>query len=215
MSLFDALDSTVADVFNQMESEMMADFNNDLADYNINKNRPSITALPFRSVPVKNIESLKKANTGFFGLKLFGAGRKDQFIASVEKGKTTCTEVLVLAGSSRIVDRSEEVPGNVTYKPFYKVADLNGVVIREDVPVLDDNYVLTLTYSTESAAKGTGCADTVDPNGYLHAYVLHYYLKDDQFYVLLSKEQFEDMALIGDDLGHYWHFVEDGVGYTW
>ena len=46
-------------------------------------------------------------------------------------------------------------------------------------------------------------------------YVLHYYLKDDQYYVALTKEEFEDLTLFVKFAGSRHHFVEDGVGYSW
>ncbi len=96
-----------------------------------------------------------------------------------------------------------------------KVADLNGNVIREDVSAIDDNYVITFAYNHGDSASDTGCPDKVNPGVYQHAYILHYYLKDEQFYVLITKEQFEDMPLLVKYAGTRWHFVEDGVGYKW
>ena len=44
---------------------------------------------------------------------------------------------------------------------------------------------------------------------------VHYYLKDNQYYVLLTKEQFDDMKVLMDHAGYYYLHLEDGVGYRW
>lgn len=214
MSLFDGLDNIVNNMYSQVEADMMSQVAVLLKEAQINQKRPSITSLPFAPVPVKNVENIKKTNTGFFGLKLFGGGKKDQFVASVESGRTTYAKVLVLAGNRRVVNEPDD-PVNNVYKSFYKLADLNGTVIREDVPEIDDEYNLALPYNVGNSEGATGSADVVDPKAYLHAIVVHYYLKDEQFYVLLTKEQFDDMTALGNNLGNYWHFAEDGVGYKW
>ncbi len=67
---------------------------------------------------------------------LLGGGTKKILAASIEEGKITYTEVLVLAKEKRVVDRDDDNPELNTLKYFYKVADLNGNVIREDVPAL-------------------------------------------------------------------------------
>lgn len=185
------------------------EFTKNMADYNVNQKRPSITTLSFSSVPESKVEEIKNVKTG-----LFSGGNKKKLMASILEGRTTYAEVLILAREDRIVDRSED-PRNNRHKFFYKVADIRGNVIREDVPGPDDRYAVTLELNGGNSASETGCADKVDPSGYMHAYVIHYYLKDDQYYVLLTKEQWEDMSIFVNNAGASWHFVEDGVGYKW
>lgn len=181
-----------------------------ISDYNINKNRPSVTTLEFHPVPAKKAEEIRNVRTG-----LFGGGTKKQLAASIDEGKTTFAEVLVLAKEKRVVDRSDDHPELNTLRYFYKVADLNGDVIREDVSAIADDYVINFECNNGDSATDTGSPDKVNPEAYTHAYILHYYLKDEQFYVLLTKEQFEDMPLLVKYAGTRWHFVEDGVGYKW
>lgn len=174
-----------------------------------NQKRPSVTSLNFVPVPPGKAEELKGVKVG-----LFGRGDKKKLIASIEAGKTTYAEVLVLARMNRIVDRSEDSRNN-TYMYFYKMADLQGNVLREDAPVMDDAFAVTFAYREGDSASETDCADVVDPDNYEHMILLHYYLGDDQYYVLLSKSQFEDIGLLAKYAGCRFHFVEDGVGYDW
>ena len=95
------------------------------------------------------------------------------------------------------------------------MADLNGNVIREDVPMIDDKYSIALEYNNGDSASQTGCADVVDPGSYRHMYLVCYYLGDDQHFVLLTKEQLEDMTLLMNNAGSRFLYTEDGVGYRW
>ena len=106
-------------------------------------------------------------------------------------------------------------PVNNTYEYYYRVADLKGNVMREDVPVIDDQYAVRLAYNSGNSSSDTGCAEVVDPRGYPHMFIVHYYLKDNQYYVLLTKEQFDDMKVLMDHAGYYYLHLEDGVGYRW
>ena len=55
----------------------------------------------------------------------------------------------------------------------------------------------------------------VDPGSYRHMYLVCYYLGDDQHFVLLSKEQLDDMTLLMNNAGSRFLYTEDGVGYRW
>ena len=55
----------------------------------------------------------------------------------------------------------------------------------------------------------------VDPGSYRHMYLVCYYLGDDQHFVLLTKEQLEDMTLLMNNAGSRFLYTEDGVGYRW
>jgi hypothetical protein len=207
MSLFDSFD----EMFAQVKGAAMK-------AYEENQKYQSVTSLTFKPVPAERAKALKAANTGLFGLGFLGGlfGRdKAKFIESIEQGRTVYTEVLVLAREHRVVDRSENDPEAVLYQYYYKVADLNGNVIREDVPMIDDKYSIALEYNNGDSASQTGCADVVDPGSYRHMYLVCYYLGDDQHFVLLSKEQLDDMTLLMNNAGSRFLYTEDGVGYRW
>ena len=198
-------------IFDQVVDGLVGDQISDtLKEYDLNKNRPSITSLNYVPLPAEKAEEIRNVKTG-----LFGGGVKKKLAASIEDGRTTYAEVLVLGREHRMVEKSENDPKFNTYRYFYKIADLNGVVIREDVAAIDDDHVIAFDYFDGNSASDTGCPDRVDPEIYIHMYMLHYYLKDDQYYVLLTKEQMEDMSLLIKHAGRRWHFVEDGVGYKW
>ena len=38
---------------------------------------------------------------------------------------------------------------------------------------------------------------------------------DDEHYVLLTREQFDDLSVLVKYAGSFWHYAEDGVGYRW
>ena len=65
------------------------------------------------------------------------------------------------------------------------------------------------------SASDTGCADKVDPGKYLHMFLLRYYLKDELYFVLLTRDQFENPAPLVKHAGSFWHRTEDGTGYRW
>ena len=198
-------------IFDQVVDGLVgAQISDTLKEYDINKNRPSITSLNFVPLPAGKAEEIRNIKTG-----LFGGGTKKKLAASIEEGRTTYAEVLVLARERRIVERSENDPKFNTYWYFYKIADLSGVTMREDVAAIDDDHVISFDYYDGNSASDTGCADKVNPEIYMHMYLLHYYLKDDQYYVLLTKEQMDDLSLLVHHAGNRWHFVEDGVGYKW
>lgn len=208
MGLFD-----IEGGFKMLENSMMEEFASAMEEYQENQKYPSITTLPFIPVPLTKAEELRKTKKGFFGWGLFG-GDKEAFIASIEEGRTTYAEVLVLARKYRIVKWADD-PVNNTYEYYYRVADLKGNVMREDVPVIDDQYAVRLAYNSGNSSSDTGCAEVVDPRGYPHMFIVHYYLKDDQYYVLLTKEQFDDMKVLMDHAGYYYLHLEDRVGYRW
>lgn len=208
MGLFD-----IESGFKMLENSMMEEFASAMEEYQENQKYPSITTLPFIPVPLTKAEELRKTKKGFFGWGLFG-GDKEAFIASIEEGRTTYAEVLVLARKYRIVKWADD-PVNNTYEYYYRVADLKGNVMREDVPVIDDQYAVRLAYNSGNSSSDTGCAEVVDPSRYPHMFIVHYYLKDDQYYVLLTKEQFDDMKVLMDHAGYYYLHLEDGVGYRW
>ncbi len=199
----------IDDVFSKIEDDMMRQMKGVIEEAGINQQRPSVTSLPFRPVPRERAEALRGAKTG-----LFGGGTKKKFIAAIEEGRTTYAEVLVLARFYRIVERSE-VPGNNLHMYFYKMADLSGRVIREDAPMPGEKYDFAFAHNGGDSDSETECADVVDPGAYRHMFLLHYYLKDDQYYVLLTRELFEDMSPLLKYAGDRFHFVEDGVGYYW
>ena len=200
---------------NNMLSDMFDEFvegaiSNALKEYEYNQRYPSVTSLNFVQLPSEKANELMGVKTG-----LFGRGTKKEFIKSVEDGSATYTEVVALARTYRVVDRSVRDSRFCTYKYFYKVADTEGNVIREDVPMIDDKYALTLELNGGNSSSATGNADKVDPNEYEHMYLLHYYIKDNQHYVLLTKEQFDDMSALVNNADSNYLFVEDGVGYEW
>ncbi len=204
-------DNFIDNIFNGFVDAYMGDeLSKALEEAKVNQHRKSITDISFAPVPTERTETLRSVKTGFFG-----GGTKKKLIDSFENGRTTYAEVLVLARCLRVTDRDDDDPGNNSYNYFYKVADLEGNVIREDVPALENEYAIGFSCNKGDSASETGSPDKVDPSNYLHMYVLHYYLKDDQYYVALTKEEFEDLTLFVKFAGSRHHFVEDGVGYSW
>ncbi len=196
--------------FNEIENGMVKEMDGYLKEYEINRKRPSIETLPFQPLPRSKAEDLKKAKVG-----LFGGGTRKKLIAGIEEGRTCYAEVLVIARANKIVDRSEVDPRNNIWRYHYKVADLNGVVMNEDVTMMDERYDISFKYNSGDSASETDCSDVVDPSAYQHMFILYYYLKDDQYCVLITKEQMEDLSVLVKWAGDRFHFTNDGVGYWW
>lgn len=186
-------------------------FSESMQEYEVNQKHPGIGTLTYTRVPVEKAEEIEKIKTG-----LFGGGTKKKLAASIREGRTVYTEVLALARTRKSVDRDpDRDPRFDRYEYFYKIATLDGAVIREDVPMMADECAIRFEYNNGDSASETGNADKVDPHGYLHMFLLRYYLKDDEHYVLLTREQFNDLSVLVKYAGSFWHYAEDGVGYRW
>ena len=173
-------------------------------EYLINQKYPSIESLSFSPLPPEVLEELRMAKTG-----LFGGRTKKKLIAGIEAGRTDYVEVLAIAKNKKWLDLGpERDPDNWNY--FYRVAALDGTVQREDIPAMGDRC------ANDDVFPGkTGCAEIVDPDGYPHMLILHYYLSENPFYVILSKEQFEHLETFVKCAGTYYHRLHDGLGYLW
>ncbi len=181
-----------------------------LAEYEVNKKRPSITSLEYTKVPIEKIEELKNTKVGF--LK---NGFKKKLIKAIADGQVEYAEVLAVARTNKIIDRSEN-PRNNTYVYYYKIADLNGRVIQHDLPMIDDYYSISLDYNENEPIEKIGDVDVVNPSNYQHMYVFHYCFDDDNNYVLLTKEQLNNLGILASrvPLGGFYHILGDGVGYN-
>ncbi len=198
-------------IFGKMVDNMFGDeIRGALKEAEENKDRPGVTTLSFVPIPSSRAEEIKKAKVG-----LFDIFKKKNLINSIEEGRTTYSEVLVLARCYKVIDRDEEDPRFSTYKYYYKIADPDGNVICEDVPVLDDEYAVSFELNNGDSASDTGCPDKVDPAGYEHMILINYYLKDSPYYVLVSKEQFNDLSVLARYAGCLYHYTREGVGYRW
>ncbi len=204
MGFFDYLDGLAKSVTDTVE--VLEKAKDQLKE---NEKFPSIYMLPLETVPAERADSLRDAKVG-----LFGGKDKKKFIESIEKGRTKYAEVLLLAREERVTERSENSE-NITRKYYYKIADLDGKVLREDVPAIDDEYAVALPYNEGRSASETGCADLVDPQNYPHMILLIYYLDDSDYCVLLTKEQFDDLTMMPKYAGSLYHRALGGLGYTW
>jgi hypothetical protein len=83
--------------------------------------------------------------------------------------------------------------------------------------MLDDMHSFNFQYDDGDSASDTGCADVVDPSNYQHLFLLQYYIEDDQNFVLLTKEQLEnlDEFVKQAPLFGYNHATSDGIGFKW
>ncbi len=78
MGTFD-LDGIFEKAFDKLVDDLLSGA---IGDYNINKNRPSVTTLEFRPVPAKKAEEIRNVKTG-----LLGGGTKKQLAASIDGRK--------------------------------------------------------------------------------------------------------------------------------
>ena len=182
-----------------------------MRDNKINQKRPGIETLTFMRFPAGKAEEVRKIKTG-----LFGGGTKKKLADSIEDGRTTYAEVLAVARSLRSVEvGSDRDPKFDRREYFYKIAAPDGTILREDIPALAKEFAVTFEYNNGDSASETGKADKVNPDGYLHMFLVRYFLKDDEHYVLLTRDQFEDLSFLVKHAGSFWHYAEDGVDYKW
>ena len=209
----DAFSNAVDNIMEGMMNDAMEQANEELEQYNENQKRPSIESLNFRRVPVEKAQQIRAVRTG-----LFAGGTKKKLAASIEAGKTLYTEVLAIAREWRNidpdVDRYRYYDKDVN-RYYYKLAAPDGTVLREDVPMLDDRLAIVFPLRDGDSVTDTGCADRVDPGEYREMLLLRCDLEGDLFYVLLTKEQMEDVTDLVKYGVRFWHIAEDGVGYLW
>ena len=211
MGLFDDIND-LDNVFSSVASgEFMNGITDSIKEYKINQKRPGIETLTFMRFPAGKAEEVRKIKTG-----LFGGGTKKKLADSIEDGRTTYAEVLAVARSLRSVEwGSDRDPKFDRREYFYKIAALDGTILREDIPALAKEFAVTFELGNGDSASETGKADKVNPDGYLHMFLVHYFLKDDEHYVLLTRDQFEDLSFLVKHAGSFWHYAEDGVDYKW
>ncbi len=151
-----SLGETLTNLFDGYVEGMLS---NAIKEYEYNQRYPSVTSLNYVRIPEEKANELMGVKTGFFG-----RNTKKEFIKSVEDGSATYAEVIALARTHRVVDRSVTDSRLCTYKYFYKIADTEGNVIREDVPMIDDKYSISLEINGGDSSSDTGNADKVDPS---------------------------------------------------
>lgn len=116
-----------------------------MQEYEENQKRPGIDTLIFKKVDPAKAEEVRAAKTG-----LFGGGTKKKLAASIEAGRTTYAEVLALARMNRDIDRSAEKSRfSDLYECYYKIADLDGNVLREDIPAIENEFAVFLSTMRE------------------------------------------------------------------
>ncbi len=208
----DEINKMMDEMFKGYEEQAMAALSEGLKEYEKDQTRPCITKLPYKPIPALTVENIKNTRMG-----LFKGGFKKKLLSSIEDGRTKYTEVLLLARAEKLLGTHHTDYRENQYRMFYKIADLDGNVVRYDVQMVVGVQSFDFPYINGDSASDTGCADVVDPNGYQHMILLQYYIEDDQNFVLMTKEQFETLSdfLKNVPMFGYNHATGDGVGFKW
>jgi hypothetical protein len=80
------------------------------------------------------------------------------------------------------------------YRIYAKVADLNGVVHRETVITAKEKNIPE--WPSNWWDEQYKNPDVVDPSGLAHAYILHYYIQNTEYFLLVEPDEFNDLSKV-------------------
>ena len=155
--------------------------------------RPSITNLRFVTLNPAIADS-----PNLVKLKVKDKKAKEMFLDCIRSGRASFAEVLAI--DSTLIKIDEDHSGfdsdyiELIFRCYVKVADLNGTVYKEIVLSSKDNQ--PVDWDRNIPWQKAENPDVVKVADYPHVYILHYYLGDKQYYMLVDNAEFNNLALI-------------------
>jgi len=153
-------------------------------------NRPGIAGLDFKVLDPSIGNDPRYTNSGY--IQKLGV---DDFLECIRSGRAQYAEVAVVSTRSFIIATEHNTftdEYKTTERVYAKVADMNGTVYRETV--------MTAKNSGESEwpanfwDENYKNPDTVSVSELQHAYVLHYYIRGTEYYLLADPNEFNDLS---------------------
>ena len=155
-------------------------------------NRPSVRSLPAKQLITsvaddpRLMEPRKKTNKRL----------RDQLIECIRQGKFSYTEVAVLDTTSSIIGTQLNLLGgdsqDYVWRVYVKVADLTGRVQKELIMTIYESC--PSGWASNYWEEKYQNPDQVNVADYPHAYLVHYYLGQLEYYRVLS---YDDLANLG------------------
>ncbi len=168
------------------------------AEYEKDLNRPSIANLPFTTLDPKLGEESEMNNiTVKYTIKHYGKDI-EQFLKCVKEGKAEIAEVVVLFENRKTIHYAQKEREADTVRFYYKIADLNGTVYKENI--VSSNDEREAKFETPLKPEEAENPDPVDVNNYPHVFVLHYFLEDEEYYMAVDEEVLHHFSKIIDTM---------------
>ena len=179
-----------------------------------NTERPGIDTLVFSPLPTA-LASVLENEKG----SLFGKGDRKKFIECIREGRATYAKVLGVAESSFEMRNGTD---NTRTAHFAKIATPDGVVLKESIHVFRDNFLDINTseededaWMNEDYVPPVCNSDTVSTDNRRQLYLLHYYLGNDEQYMIVTEEEFNNPSLLLNELNFPYNCLGDGSGFVW
>lgn len=188
MGFFDKIKANLEEAKrrDQLHNQMMRD------SREADSRRPGIRDLDFKVLDPAIGSDPRYTNSGY--IKKIGV---DDFLACIRSGKAEYAEVVVVTTHEIIVDSDYSVLREETdyiYRIYAKVADLNGVVHRETVITAKEKIIPE--WPSNWWDEQYKNPDVVDPSGLAHAYILHYYIQNTEYFLLVEPDEFNDLSKV-------------------
>ena len=156
------------------------------------KGRPSIRDLDFKVIdPSKaNDPSYKGYN------KKIGV---DDFLDCIRSGRAGYAEVAVVTTCEVLVDVENDAFSDDyenIYRLYAKVADLSGTVYREIVMTNKDRKINRSVWPFNYWNEEYTNSDTVQASSLGRAFILHYYIQNNEYFLLVDPGEFKDLSKV-------------------
>ena len=186
MGFFDSFKSNMEEANRRMrvQEEMKR------AALEADKRRPSIKDLEFKAIDpsVANDPRYKGYNKKTCA---------DDFLDCIRSGRAGYAEVAVVTTCDVLVDTEYKVFSEdyeYIYRLYAKVADLSGTVYRETVMTAKDSDKSFWPHRFWD--EGYNNPDTVQASQLGRAYILHYYIQNNEYYLLVDPGEFKDLSKV-------------------
>ncbi|MCR4842522.1 MAG: hypothetical protein K5840_04590 [Eubacterium sp.] len=196
MGLFGAIKGAVGAV-KEMREEAAA-------EAAANDARPSVKDLEFKPFSTAVADLVRDAKAD-----ILSGGDKKKFIKCIEERRAGYAQVAIVADRRDVMEYDMD---DLEINNYYvKVADMEGRVLREDVAVVDTPE-RPKDYEYPDTAD---CADVVNVEDYPKMYVLHYFLGRKEYYMAITKKQFDNIGSVVNGLCYQYDCLRDGYDYVW
>ena len=156
------------------------------AEYERDLKRPSITTLPFTTLDPKLGEESEMNNiTNHYTISHYGKDI-EQFLKCVKDGKAEIAEAVVVFEKRKTIHYGRNDREANTERYYYKIADLNGTVYRENI--ISSNDESEAKFEKTKTLEEAENPDVVNINDYPHVFVLHYFLENEEYYMAVDEE---------------------------
>ena len=169
------------------------------AEYERDISRPGIATLPFVTLDPKLGEESEMNNiTEKYTIRHFGKDI-EQFLKCVKEGKAEIAEAVVVYETRKVIHYGREEKREAdTERYYYKIADLNGTVYRENI--VSSNNDREAKFEKQLTWEEAENPDVVNVNDYPHVFVLHYYLENEEYYMAVDEEVLHHFSKIIDTM---------------